>query len=490
MKKYFSNLAIMNFIESLENAYPVDEWKIGKIYFWPIIRNDLPYLLQQRDEVPDDNINKNSKDIRFLKYTLSCFFKKTRDHLTSCVTCFFKTAKIFIQVFSKGKNFRYILISNGISKIDIGKARVDKFIYPYIREFGLESCLCFEKALHKNNQSTQFMQLYYLERMSYYIARTFWFLPMKVSCQKFNLFVDKIKKEVPTKHLTIKSLKTNVLQINILSYFFDCLIKQLGISEGYIVTYNDFIGYALANACQKNSILCFDIEHGSIINCPNYVGWKKVPREGYSILPKGYVLWDSFIKEYFIKNNSRNFTNFLNFKTDGLKIISYSEGSPKARKKIDSAKRQYKMVVLVTLQTQFYGLNDWSMLASVISENNNTFWIIRSHPTKAHFKGLEPMLKLKTQKNVLFDDDEFNIYDLLKKVDCHITTASASALEAFIFGVKTIFISVVGLENFSYLIENKKAFYASNKDELNNLLNIISQQKIEQLSERRTVRKI
>lgn len=472
---YFSNRAIVQLIRDIEQTYPVETWMINQIPIWPIIRNGLPgHFIKMNNKLRD--IDKNREEGRVA--TL-------RNKALSLVANIFRSLKLLVKILFL-KPCHFLFISDGVSYLKLNDKWLDRFCDPMVEELkeaGQTALLLEQLRCIKAPVLNKYHEIESLSTICYYLARF-----LAVTCRRdyqleqYDAFLAAFRNQGLDTAFSLREMLIATIRIRLLSLFFDFAIKNLAIKQAFIVCYYGNIGYALALSGRNQKIEVTDIEHGSIINCPAYCDWTKAPQTGYSIVPSSFSFWHPLLGSVFERSNSPDFKKFHKFFVGGLRIIDYIQKA-KANgisQHLLTFKKKFKYVVLVTLQPQFYGHSDWDKLAKAIRLlPSNWGWIIRSHPAYTNQEGMEAMLGLKLPR-VLYDDGQTNIYDTLSCVDCHVTTASASCLEAVIFKIPTLFISKVGLEDFSLLINNQLAHYARNIPTIIDKLHLILDKKTKQ----------
>ena len=208
----------------------------------------------------------------------------------------------------------------------------------------------------------------------------------------------------------------------------------------------------LCLAASRVGIITFDLQHGLIsdVNYYNINKRKKVNQSGW---PNFVLCWD---KESVLRLNK--FSNNA--------VTSFVIGNPSYLKESNicankeylntmNFKNDFKIQFLVTLTFHDYGFvfediyyNDIGVpqnLVQIMRSTPDIFWRIRLHPVQRrfHYKKTDKLLKsiFQNQQNV---DWEFasnvNFSDAVRGCNGHLTVSSASALDASILGIKTLFV--------------------------------------------------
>jgi len=208
----------------------------------------------------------------------------------------------------------------------------------------------------------------------------------------------------------------------------------------------------LCLAASRVGIKTFDVQHGLIsdVNYYNINKRKKVNQCGW---PNFVLCWD---KESVLRLNKLS-----NNIVDSIIIgnPSYLEFSNMSAKKeylnTVTFKSDNKVYFLVTLTYHEYGsvfddvyYNDLGIpqnLVQIMRSTPDIFWRIRLHPVQRrfHYKKINNLLKniFQNQQNVDWDfASNANFKDAIDGCLGHLTVSSASALDAAILGIKTLFV--------------------------------------------------
>ncbi len=460
MDNRFSNLEIMKLIKKIEETFPVETWVMNDIYIWPVIRNSFPALfIEHAQFVSSESSIQNKQKISTMFECIQTLFFLIRDFFSFIVL-------IIIILLSKKKDV--MLIGDGISYTKIQNMWVDRFCDPIVNTLkqNNQSFFLLEQLKNKNDKVIhKYMPISCIERLSYFFARIkSVFVESTYSLDGYDDFLNMKELQSIKKYIVQKELSITADKIKIASYFFSFVMKKIKIKRAFIVCYYGILGYALALAGRKNRVDVVDIEHGSIINCPAYCGWGKVPYGGYELVPNKFGLWHSVLEDEYTATNSEAFKKHHTAYIEGLQIIKYTQKTNDFT--LENIKQKFSTIILVTLQPQFYGYDDWKKLAHSIPLLPKTWgWIIRKHPAYKDLNRMDEILGLKLE-NVIYDNCKYNLYESLQYANCHVTTASASCLDAMIMSVPTVFISQVGIEDFKCLIDQKYALYCADMNDL------------------------
>jgi hypothetical protein len=208
----------------------------------------------------------------------------------------------------------------------------------------------------------------------------------------------------------------------------------------------------LCLAASRVGIKTFDVQHG-LISDVNYYRMSKRERIHQAGWPNLVLCWD---KESMLRLN-----RFSNSIVDSIVIgnPSYIESvnihPNKESLSTSNFKSDIKTHILVTLTYHDYGsefddiyYNEIGIPESVVQIMRTTpdiFWRMRLHPVQRrfHYKKIDKLLKniFQNQQNVDWDFASYsNFKNAIDGCVGHLTVSSASALDAAILGVKTLFV--------------------------------------------------
>jgi hypothetical protein len=208
----------------------------------------------------------------------------------------------------------------------------------------------------------------------------------------------------------------------------------------------------LCLAASRVGIKTFDVQHG-LISDVNYYRMSKREKINQAGWPNFVLCWD---KESVLRLN-----RFSNSIVDSIVIgnPSYIESANinpnKESLSTANLKSDIKTHILVTLTYHDYGLefddiyyNEIGIAESVVQLMRTTpdiFWRMRLHPVQRrfHYKKIDKLLKniFQNKQNVDWEFASYaNFKDAIEGCVGHLTVSSASALDAAILGVKTLFV--------------------------------------------------
>lgn len=250
-------------------------------------------------------------------------------------------------------------------------------------------------------------------------------------------------------------------------------IKYNKIKKIYVFPWYSSSIMGLILASKKFKIKTIDVQHGIQGKYqPMYTHWKKVPKNGYKILPDYFMCWNYKTKLYHHSSSNINLRKMHNSFVNNTSWINFYK-----KNFVYKTSNQQK-ALLFCLQPK-NNKNDYLIpkflikyIASSLSKNIN--FIFRIHPND--IKSLNAIkkiiLKIKCSNKIVIDKGLYNICDTLKKVTHTLTKSSSTSLEAYYFGINSAVYGKDASENFSqYIKEKKLSIIGENKASLHKWLN-------------------
>jgi len=443
-----TNKLILKDILKIEKKLDEKKFIVNGLNYWPAIRIRIAfYLIQKRYE--------HLKKKKFL-FQLKIFLF------------------ILFNIWSKKKKSHVMFVSHKNYLVKVNKSFYDRVLSGHIKKFSNKNIsYCYldlseNKLNHYFSKSickTEYINIFLIKFVAY--VSSFFFKSFQSIATYFedlSISVD-IKNSKDISLYKKKDLIIYLSYIRILKFYFKIFLKKRGIKEVYQSMYYDPIGLAINSAANEIGIKTYCVQHGGQSrNNPAFGKWSIIPKKGYLMLPKKFLCWDSYSK----KNLDRwaKFTTFHSTEISGYSWIKmWREGDinfPKIKK---ISNRNYN--IIFTMQPSF---NEFPKLVlNLISkfDKNVIFWI-RFHPRHHNTKFyLETKKILKKYSNVnLHEATNYPLPALMSKMDLHLTGFSSCIYEASYFKVKTILFDKQGKDYFQEFIENKKAIYLSNVNEI------------------------
>jgi hypothetical protein len=259
------------------------------------------------------------------------------------------------------------------------------------------------------------------------------------------------------------------------SRFYKKVLKVLQAKLGFVVSYYANEGFAFCLACRELGIPTVEIQHGvqGALH-PAYGGWRRVPIDGYEVVPQKFLVWSKIEGEAIRRwTESLGPTHgplvtgnlFLQLcQAEQLPLVSQLGGQ------VRPLVNQEAIQVLYTLSYLESPSDIADMLATIARRDRGRRlqWWVRVHPAGLHrFAELQrafaaagvpaPQLQLAT---------DLPLYALLPYMDVHVTGASSTVLEAESFGVRSVLVRPLGAELYPEQIASGIALHAEGEDDI------------------------
>lgn len=463
---------IVEYIGSIEDKFPVNEWKLYGRHIWPYIKmslcNSLKDVGESRERKEMDSYKGRSK-LMHLKDAFLIPQKTTRQSADILIFHHNNARSIILD---DGRTFDvnldpFTLLLEKEYKIESleymsGCDHFNTFRPSYIVDGGLERVLLRSRIISKVRNNKIFIN----EQLPYY-----------------DEFINTLDEKIRAKFKKT-NLCTQISYINLLSEYFAKIIKDKHIK--FVIA---GCGYgtdtaALFMACYDLKIKCMEVQHGIAGGSGHrwYTLWKRNPENGrrYEMLPDIYWCWGLADKVAIDSWGGDNHIAIFGHKPIHLVMDEVEE----LTKKTPFSVKNSKPNVLFSLQPEV-NYPDW--IVETIKETSIEYnWVIRRHPRNDECQ--EKMLhKIRSIPSVYIDGiDSIMLEKVIMHSDAHITNHSAVALDALEFGVKTIIIGSEYEDVFRSEIENEEMFLGLNKPQTILLLHKIIENKNNQKEIRAT----
>ena len=438
-QKCFSELESVEFINKIEEMFPVDEWKIDDIEIWPIIRSKIAvYLLSDRNSYNNAKLIKIKKFYNLLKefYIYFKLILKDKKHNI-------ENSKNFDILISSSNIDRTIQVDNEL----LYDTNCDPFYDILKNHFNLNVLILERFSIDKQNlprySRSKFFNMIIIK--SFILSKLYFFKRHDLRLLKYDEFKNYLKNfGIPQDIVNEEIIKKNVVFYEILSKYLMRKLKNKNIKLILMMCYYSAQNFALSLACNKLNIPCMDIQHGCAGNSYHcmYYSWMNIPINGYKLMPKGFWCWDKedakaikdwqykkiksyvicggrLIRKNWIDKNNRLYNYYLR------KISPY----------IENAEQKSLKIILVTLQP---GIVYPRWFEDVIKHGTGYLWIIREHFTSDTCQ-TNFMNSLRRYNNVIITrSKDFPLEFLLTIIDLHVTYSSSVIIDAEYFSKQSI----------------------------------------------------
>lgn len=411
----------VDFLESIEAQFPVEQWKINGRFVWPIIRgiianyNRSMYIVERKAHL--GIFTRIFREIRgMVKFPLYNIFSKSKKDTIVFHDNFDRTIKL--------KDGRYydrnldpivdILHDSGISVLNIEQCRDGKRNMTYNVLQSIDMMLMFIRFYNK-----LFMQ------------------KGKICLPEYDKFLRYLPKKLQ-KRLDIQVLRHEVGLIDRISRMMKWIIVRHQVKMVILECWYDIYRYSWSVACTDLGVKCVDIQHGRAGGTGHdfYTGWTKFPlRNKYEMMPNIFWTWTQEDKDAIDNWHVGN-------------VIAYCGGKP-VNMVLDNISNMIDMsfcktikkelpIILVSLQ---WGVVYPEWFADFIRTSRQYIWLIRFHPIKEEMQK-EFAKKISENENVVIENvDAILLEVLLQHIDLHVTSSSSTIVDAAMQGKPSIMIN-------------------------------------------------
>lgn len=276
-------------------------------------------------------------------------------------------------------------------------------------------------------------------------------------------------------------LESYIVEFYANNYLMRCLFKHISPRAIFLSCYYDPIQFGLINNCHLNNIISVELQHGSQGINPMYQGWKKIPKNGYPLLPNYFWCWNKIFVQKIMEGRGKSARKHLPIEGGNLwlnKEISLEKHiqvtySASIRKQLDSS----NIIILIGLQwnsddkSSFEGcIPEW--LENEISNSKSLKWLVRLHPAQyPHKENFRKYLQ-KKKINILDFEQSTNLplYEAIKHSTHFISCWSSSSYEAAALGKCSAVVDKRGKKTFSKFIDEGLIHFLRNKNDLKKFL--------------------
>jgi hypothetical protein len=467
------NSETIDIINEVENQFPVDQWVVGGVHLWPLLRINMSFQLF--------DFSRNSNKVDKKKH-YSTNVKKIQELLSIPTSYINATLKDHEKNTKPKKGFDAVFLNHSTCRLFAVNGKMfDVFCDPFInilnglniKSFVMEFAPGNEYRISRYNGSMFIDMDLFLLRIKAFLSRgnmdNSTNFANDYGCLKEYLF-----RRVDGFSLgEVDRIYRQVHYIRLVADYFKNIFSVLEPRMGFVVTYYSSFGMAFNLACRESGIPSIDIQHGvqGALH-PAYGRWHRLPAKGYELLPAFFLSWsekeagaiEEWNKEVADWHSPVVLGNLYMhmFREDNNPIVQYYR--LKINDIINNAKR--KLNILITLQPG-YGLTS-VFKDAIATAPGSWFWWVRLHPGmhKEKDKILKELMELHVDNFNVKDASELPLYAMLPQMDVHVTGWSSTVIEAAQFGVPSVVTHIDGRELYSDLISSGVAGTAFTKDEL------------------------
>lgn len=456
MKHVDNQEGIKNTIITLEQQFPVSQWKVSGIHIWPYVRIIIYMHLLTREKQSENTTVSAEKIV-----TNPVFFRK--------IKLPFQLIKALINqklFFSKLKQKKLLFFGSHIHRVQQDGLYFNRFYDAIVEEYQLHDAVYMleYQRVYANNYNKKAIIPLATNLNDYKLLLKLKGKPKvdpnTIQLEEYDAFVSALKR------LAINANQLKITQQHILKWvqkiltlkpFFSSFYKK---AQPEKVVFLGYYGlddlYAALLTANEMGITTVDFQHGPQTNVHMaYAHWLNVPENGFNTMPSQFWNWDQPSK-----------TNIESWSKNTKTVKSVLFGQPYINywlKQSEGAKTNEKLI-FYSMQTSPLDLFTDVLIEAIKSSNYK--WILRMHPrNKTTLEEFEVFLKTKGiwDKTELQDAFSTPLPETLSRCALHVTNYSGCVIEARMMGIPTLLVHTIGLEMFESYLDNETVVYLDQK---------------------------
>jgi hypothetical protein len=443
---------IVKLITDLETKYPVETWVVKGTHIWPLIRNKLyGYLFTFQ---VDANKRHSSAGSRLAQ------------HGPAVVKGLARFAHAWASDYRHNRSpagqVDAVFLSDGVSYAEIDGEWYEKFCDPLIERFERRHKRCFlmsplREYYVPRHTPSMWVQPYLDLAIAAAVAQTRLQKRRAPDLSGFRELSEELAAlglAIPLQRLL--NVQEDVERVEAVAAFYSRQLRRLRPAVAFGVSYYSVEGMAFNLACHRLGITAVDIQHGAEGDLHAAYGqWRKVPVEGYALLPAVFWCW-SEIEADAIRRWNAGLRNRHDVVVGGHPwLYLWQQGTAPFVEHYDRLVREFKAAggharhILVTLQ---HGLADVRVLEPLLDAMGGApaqwQWWVRLHPAMLNEReAVRELLRARGSRHFELDAaTDLPLYMLLKHADAHVTHSSYTVVEAAAYGVPSVVFSPYGAE--------------------------------------------
>jgi hypothetical protein len=439
-------------VDEIEKRFPVIDWRAGDVALWPLARATL-YSNICEELLGEGGAAGHARrqELRFPERVV-----RTVAHAATPLANMWRNRSDLRHAVLRPHRAKALFLGDGVSLDQVGGSWRDRYCDPLISELDArgETTLLMQRGnLERRPQSRPTFAVNTVINWAHLRAGPLRMLSQPViSVPDYDAVLGSISQSgVPTLGLSGDALRARAAAVSTAASAFERLLGIVRPSLCFMVGYFWGMGHALTLACRRRGILSIELQREGRSGEHEAYRWTKVPENGYGILPAVFWTWteaDAAAIETWTGRLKHPWHRAVH--GGHPQVATWLDDLDPVTRATDATINEVgigavvEREILVALQT-VPGYEDiWNALASLIETSPPGWrWWIRKHPSTLHLGdlGLGRLLAIR-RPNVLVDlSSSLPLPALLRHMDVLVTATSGSAVEASLFGVKTLFLS-------------------------------------------------
>ncbi len=444
----FTEEVLLEKLAIVENELEIENITHNNYRVWPIIKDKLFFeaLFKNVNKVVDTVENENAVVLK--QHFLRSLFKESRNSINGYFV-FKKSLKKFQLNFLVDKKQLIFLDGANSSYLDsVEGKKYSRYLTPYFEYVGKQRNAALINFTTEPEITGKYIQPYYVNVLGYF---------------SFYNLKEKIKNKIGKKKSQTNGLEQLNQKLRQIDYPVLIDKNTLGYMINEIEAYKSIYTHVFKNtkpkavfmecyygnpnylgatlAAKEFNIKMIDIQHGVSFD-PMYLGWNKMPKTGYELLPDIFWVWSNYdIKT--IQESRKNSTVLAPVLGGNLWYKKYLEIKPNTEhdKILAELRSKYERTILITLDHS--GPMYTCLFEAIRCSSKNWLWLVRFHPHDYKDPGYRERYIAEFNKfsNVHYEHStKCNLFNLLNIVDFNISRYSSVCIEALTFKVPSIII--------------------------------------------------
>ncbi len=436
---------VVSKLEHFEMNYPVEQWVVESIHIWPIIKFYCTHKLYIADNIKEENSN----DVVY------SFEKKSK--FSSALIAFKGMLSYYFSMHSK---VEVVASSVGNYKANWNNTIMHKYFDPLLDELETLNKKGLIISLKDENKTNyKVFRVKNISNWSYFIRLLIRNPTIHTKeLPDYKTFLNEMSKELHTKSSLLENTLNQVFrEVLIWKRVYKQLFKKVNPKFSVSLCYYSWEFYGMNAAANEMEIISIDMQHGGQGAYHTAYKFYKIPKNGYTVLPKVFWTWDALSKEFIDSWSNESWHKTINGGNLWINFIANQNYSV-------ANQNDSKKLILVTLQnTLIPVLEDFIINAIKKTDENKFVWWLRFHPgmSKKEIEEVNEIILKNGFSNKVSThlSSEIPLPIALLKCDVHVSKFSGSILEAALMNKLNIIVDELGKSAFSNLIEENKASF-------------------------------
>jgi len=452
--------ATLDLVNELEAAAPVEEWRVGSVPVWPLVRERIVWhanadnAVQRSRTLSDDLVRRRARRLARLGSDLAGYTR----------------GRIADRQGAAGLHqpADLLILGDNVSRVPLDGRWYDRLCDPVVElaaELGLSSLQLDPHHLYRVPRAApsawiqpQLDALLVAGRLSR--ARA----PEPELPGRDELARLLKGRGVTTTPMSTDAIRSGARQMRLIGDFFGKIVERSGARTGVLVDFS-VISMGFNLACREQGIPSIELQHG-VQGAAHwaYARWDAVPSDGFSVLPSIYWNWTESDAQVINAWAGRTNGHHRAVAAGNLWIRSWLSADSPLVADYDARAQEAlpagSPLVLWTLQPGISGPHELGLLLQAAELAPGWIWLPRLHPAMTVSERStinQALAQLPTPAAARVAADDLPLPALLRRIDAHVTFSSSTTLEAATFGVPTVLTSAEGALYFEDLIAQRWA---------------------------------